>query len=267
MIKLTSYITLLACLICVNKSGAAIALFLPSKSWGTGYKGTASIEIINNEPEDLENWIISFDLLAPITHYWDAIQVSKTNTDDVWRYTFSAPSYANTVPADTSLTFGFNAIANSPAVEITNVLITADDSYHNPSLTSSDYNLSYEVSNQWDTGANITVSFTNSSESVINNWMIGFEMDSNIINYWSANLISGNHGAQYTFGAQNWNQSIAAGETIIFGIQVDDGDALPQNLRLIQTNTVVIPEPQKYGFLSGCLIFSLCLLSRKQRLR
>ncbi|MGZ0655908.1 cellulose binding domain-containing protein [Coraliomargarita sp. W4R53] len=266
MIKLPQYITLLACLICVNRSGAAIALFLPSETWGNGYTETASVEIINNEAEGLKDWMISFDLIAPITNYWDAIQVSAENVNDLWSYTFSAPSYASTIAADTSFTFGFNAAVNSPAVEITNVLVTGNDSEEVPVLSSTDYHLSYEISDQWDTGATVNVIFTNNSELTINDWMIGFEMDSNIIDFWSAKLLSDDYGAQYAFAAESWNQSIAAGETVTFGIQVSEGDPLPQNIRLIQTNGVSIPEPQENAFLVGFLIFGFCLLSRKTKI-
>lgn len=75
----------------------------------------------------------------------------------------------------------------------------------------------YSVDNEWSTGFTASITIKNDTGTSINNWSVNWQYATNrMTSGWNANFSGTN---PYTATNLNWNGSIAAGQTISFGIQ------------------------------------------------
>lgn len=101
------------------------------------------------------------------------------------------------------------------------------------------YRVTFTLTSYWDTGYNANVKLENTGDSTIQNWYLGFDYNDSITSIWNAE-ISSNENAEYVIKNAGWNQDIAAGKSIEFGISGDHAfKGFPENYKLIGTNTEV----------------------------
>jgi hypothetical protein len=81
----------------------ATATFTKVQDWGTGFEG--KFTITNGTTSAINGWTVAFDLPAgfSITSSWDAVRGGSGQ-----HFTFGNPTWAPTLPAGASTTFGFN---------------------------------------------------------------------------------------------------------------------------------------------------------------
>lgn len=75
----------------------------------------------------------------------------------------------------------------------------------------------FEVTDKWSGGYNALVKIENTSDSNIDNWGLSFDYTGEISNIWNASITS-HDSNKYTVKNVGWNQDIAPGQTIEFGI-------------------------------------------------
>lgn len=77
----------------------------------------------------------------------------------------------------------------------------------------------YSISNEWNTGYTGTITINNTDSSAISGWSVNWQYNTNrVTSSWNANLSGSN---PYTATSLGWNGSIAPGQSVSFGIQVD----------------------------------------------
>lgn len=81
----------------------ATATFAKTQDWGGGFEG--KITLVNGTTTAINGWTVEFDLPAPhtITTSWDAVRTSTGQ-----HHVFRNPSWAPTLAAGASTSFGFN---------------------------------------------------------------------------------------------------------------------------------------------------------------
>ncbi len=84
---------------------------------------------------------------------------------------------------------------------------------------SENFDVNFKLDNVWDAGYNATITITNTSDSVIENWCLTFPLNENIADIWNAS-VSETHEDFYVIKNAGWNQDIAAGQSVSFGITV-----------------------------------------------
>ena len=84
---------------------------------------------------------------------------------------------------------------------------------------SENFDVSFRLDNKWDTGYNATITITNTSDSVIENWCLTFPLSETISNIWNA-TVSKTHEDFYVIKNAGWNQDIAVGGSVSFGLTV-----------------------------------------------
>ncbi|HEY0892879.1 MAG TPA: cellulase family glycosylhydrolase [Cellvibrio sp.] len=84
---------------------------------------------------------------------------------------------------------------------------------------------SYNIDNEWNTGATGTIKITNSTTSTINGWSVNWQYATNrLTGSWNANVTPTN---PYTATNLGWNATIPPGQTVSFGFQLNkNGGAL-----------------------------------------
>lgn len=101
------------------------------------------------------------------------------------------------------------------------------------------YRVTFTLTSYWETGYNANVKLENTGDSPIQNWYLGFDYNDSITNIWNAE-VSSNEDKEYVIKNAGWNQDIAAGKSIEFGIS--GGHAFrgfPDNYKLIGVCTEV----------------------------
>ncbi|MEO3875062.1 cellulose binding domain-containing protein [Nonomuraea sp. B12E4] len=85
------------------QAAAATATFTKVADWGSGFEG--KVTVTNASTTAMSGWNVQFDLPAghSIPSAWDAVM-----TRNGQHYTFTNPSWAATLPAGASASFGFN---------------------------------------------------------------------------------------------------------------------------------------------------------------
>lgn len=104
------------------------------------------------------------------------------------------------------------------------------------------YKVTFTLTSNWDAGYNANVKLENTGDSTIQNWYLGFDYNNSITNIWNAE-VSSNEGNEYVIKNVGWNQDIAAGNSIEFGLSGDHAfKGFPENYELIGTSTEVAED-------------------------
>ena len=99
--------------------------------------------------------------------------------------------------------------------------------------------ITYTLSSYWSTGYNADIKLENISSSTIQNWYLGFSCDDEITNIWNAQ-ISSHVGNQYVIKNAGWNQDIAVGGSVEFGISGStEFGGFPQGYALVGSKASV----------------------------
>ena len=102
----------------VEKEAYTIEYSLLS-DWGSGY--SAQITITNNTDKPFEAWHLSFDFDRNIDSIWNA--VIEEHTDN--KYYISNADYNSVIPANGSISLGFNGSGGTSENEPTNYILSA----------------------------------------------------------------------------------------------------------------------------------------------
>jgi len=81
------------------------------------------------------------------------------------------------------------------------------------------YSVTFKLDNKWETGYTATVTITNTGEETIENWCMSFPLEQGISNIWNASIEEDLDGF-YVVKNLGWNQDIAAGGSVSFGMTV-----------------------------------------------
>lgn len=77
----------------------------------------------------------------------------------------------------------------------------------------------YSIDNEWSSGYVASITVKNDTNAAVNNWSVNWQYNTNrMTNGWNANFSGSN---PYTATNMSWNGSIAAGQSVTFGFQVD----------------------------------------------
>lgn len=82
----------------------------------------------------------------------------------------------------------------------------------------------FTVVNSWEGGYIANITLTNNGPITVNGWTLSFDLDGQLVNWWSA-LLAGSSGSRHTFTPEPWTLNIPAGESVLFGIQVNGSPA------------------------------------------
>jgi len=79
-----------------------------------------------------------------------------------------------------------------------------------------DFEVDFKITSQWPGAFNANVTVKNTSDKVIDNWAIGFNLDNEITNIWNGQVYSNENGI-YVIKNAGYNQDIGVGQSVSFG--------------------------------------------------
>ena len=114
---------------------------------------------------------------------------------------------------------------------------------------SDNYRIIFTLISNWDSGYNANFKLENIGDSVIHNWYIKVKFDNCITNIWNAEVFTV-EDEEYVIKNVGWNQDIAVGNCVEFGISGDNTfNGAPYNCELIGTSAIVSEEGYKVQFI------------------
>lgn len=97
---------------------------------------------------------------------------------------------------------------------------SAEETQKQYSITKEGITYSYTVTDKWDGGYIAEFKVKNGTLQAVEDWTIRMRFEDTITNIWNAQILACDE-AVYTIGNAGWNQSLAAGGEIRFGIQAE----------------------------------------------
>jgi hypothetical protein len=110
-----------------------------------------------------------------------------------------------------------NAVGGTIARNKATGKITNDDSQPTtPPPSGIPAEITYKVTNQWNSGFNGDITIRNTGATSLRNWTLQFALPGQISSIWNASIAS-HTGTQYVVESASWNREIAAGQSITVG--------------------------------------------------
>ena len=111
-----------------------------------------------------------------------------------------------------------------------------------------DFKVRYTLTSQWEGGYNANVEIENTGEFVIDNWYLTFPSRNEFTSVWNAEVAWYEEG-RYVIKNADWNQDIAPGQKVSFGISCNETFAgFPELYELLGRNKLMTGADYYIGF-------------------
>ena len=191
----------------------------------------ARLVIKNTGETTVDNWALAFDTGCEITNIWNAIVVDKENVSiqnvPLYRYTIKNAGHNKDIPIGAQIEIGFSM--NIPADQASVIIPSSFSMVQNTLAISEDQYTVYSFI-YGDTNYNYNGYFVirNDSDTTIEDWVLGFATDIDVIDFHTAELIERQENS-YLIKNRGYNSEIKPGEQIFigftakgtYGVQVD----------------------------------------------
>lgn len=213
-----------------EQEGGLAGMFRVVSHWNTGF--SAEITLTNTTDDVIHNWVVAFDLPYEIVNMWNGVISSYDNGV----YTVNNAGYNCNINPGESVVIGFNANAETETIiepsKYTSINKPAD-------AVTQNYGITYKVNNDWVTAFNGQIEISNTSSEDIFDWTLEFDYNSNINQFWDAEIVS-HEGNHYVIKNKGYNSTIGAGQTLILGFEASNSDGnsseSPSNYKLTTVN-------------------------------
>ena len=149
-----------------------------TSAWENGY--IAQITIQNTGSEKIKNWNISGDLKGTIEHIWNA-QLVKQNAS---KTEFAYQVFNRSIAVGNQVTFGIQ-VKGGEFDAVDQFVLTEEKQ----DITES-CDISYEIRDSWDNSAIIDATIHNTSDKLVRDWKVAFQMNASIDNIWNGEITS-----------------------------------------------------------------------------
>lgn len=186
--------------------------FTLTSYWDTGYN--ANVKLTNTGKYTIQNWYLGFDYNDSITNIWNA-EISAKNEN---KYIIKNAGWNQDIAAGNSIEFGISSDhAFKKFPENFKLIGTSTE------VKDEDYTITYHVDSDWGSGFTSTITITNNTDIVLEDWFLEFNFNREIDSIWNG-IIESHEGSHYTIRNAEYNSNIASGESISLGFKGYDGD-------------------------------------------
>lgn len=194
-------------------------------SWEGAF--SVNVTLHNTGDETIQNWALKLTTANDILNVWNGkIEVHK---DD--QYIIRNAGYNQQIACGDSVTFGYTASLK----ESTPLPLDITTASWEKELDEEDYEVAFQVQNQWNTGYNGQLQIKNKLPDAIEGWTMEFDYDGEISRFWDADIVehTENH---YIVTNRGYNYKIDKGGMLELGFQATSTseNAQPSNYRMTQ---------------------------------
>lgn len=173
------------------------------------WDGNQNIEVAltNTGSESLLNWALKYDAHGEIGGLWNGTVYDSDST----KYIVKNAGYNYEILPEQTVTFGYTLTGDDlefpDAIELCSQRTVR---------TSDGYNVTMNVTNDWDTGFSGTITVENLGDSALEAWRLSFDTNFEITNLWNAQIIASEEN-YYTVANDVTTTPIGVGENKVFG--------------------------------------------------
>lgn len=147
--------------------------------WDSNFTG--EIKVTNTGTETIENWMLTFNFGQAITSIWNAeITLHENN-----KYIIKNLGWNQDIAIGETITIGFNGTWKDQISEPTDYKILGI----RKRVQVTDYTVEFNVTNNWEEAFTGEIVLTNTGEKPIEDWILEFDFDRNIQQFWTADII------------------------------------------------------------------------------
>ena len=200
--------------------------FYISSYWDNGYN--AEISIWNTSNTDIRNWYLFWDYSDDVVNIWNASIIEHEANgyiikNDVWN---------QTIHANRSVSFGISG--NSKFCGFPEKVLLVG-SRNEESLE--DYLVEYNLESSWDNEFKGSITITNNSNKMLENWVLEFDYERTITSIWDG-IIEEEDDNHYIIRNADYNANIPVGGRVTIGFLGTGGtsDNIPENYMIYSYN-------------------------------
>ena len=186
-------------------------MFTLSAHWEGGYN--ADIEIRNTGDTIIENWMFEIPYAGKITNIWNAVTSGQTADGCV----IKNAGWNQDIEPGKSVSFGISGQENFPGFPQEYRLRGSLEH-----VQEENYAVSYRVDSEWDSGFTGEIEIKNSTDAVLEDWVLEFDFGRTITDIWNG-VIESHEGKHYVIKNAGYNSDIPASGSVSFGFNGQDG--------------------------------------------
>jgi len=196
--------------------------------WSDKYQG--SIFVKNTSEETIHDWCLAFVSDTSYEQIWNGVIENYDNIVLIHNKTYNQ----DILPGET-VEVGF--------IETSEEAVAPDrfELISEPSKSPSEnYSTEFKVEQDWATGYNASLTITNLSDDILEDWTIEFDWDRNIDTIWDAEIVD-HSNFHYVITNASYNQNIEPGGYVKIGLQsnvVGGVETQPGNVNLTEYGSV-----------------------------
>ncbi|WP_052380355.1 cellulose binding domain-containing protein [Paenibacillus camerounensis] len=193
--------------------------------WGSGYNGQLSI--INTGTSAIENWSLAFDYSGSISAFWTADIVQHDGN----HYVIKNKEWNADIGPGQRIDLGFSGTPGSVTEGPSNYEMVSQQQHAAPA----EYNIDFKVTSDWGQAFNGEVTVTNLTYSPIEDWVLEFDFDRTIEQFWTAEMLSNNDN-HYIVKNAGYNAIIGPGQSLTLGFRGSPGtvSSKPENISVLK---------------------------------
>lgn len=198
----------------------------------SSWDGNQNIEVklSNTGSEPLLNWALKYNANGEINGLWNGTVYSSDST----KYIVKNAGYNYELLPEQTITFGYTLTGDDLAFPDTIELCSQRTERSND-----DYAVTMDVTDDWGTGFNGTITIENMGESALEAWQLSFDTNFVIDDIWNAQTVSSEEN-HYTVANDVTTTPIGVGESKVFGFRAGkETDTVPEVLSFAMSEMTV----------------------------
>ena len=188
----------------------------------------AEVKLANTGDAEICDWALTFEFAHEIQNLWNATVVEHTGDTYVIK---NADWNANIKPGE-GVAFGMTVLCDGEIAFPENFSFVMEEE----SVTVQSYSAEFALYSDWGTGCNGAIILRNLTDEPIENWLLEFDYNREIVDIANAVIVSHEQG-HYVLKNAEYNADIAANSSVHISIVAGEGatEERPENFTMQQT--------------------------------
>ncbi len=190
---------------------------------------SVQVTVTNTDDEPILNWALKYDAEGAISGLWNGCVYTEENTG----YIIKNAGYNYDIQPNQSINFGYT---------LTGKDLTVPDKFEmcTKRVDKTDgYNVAFNITQDWDTGFQGTITVNNTSSEAIEGWMLSFDSNFTIGDLWNGRIVSSN-GTSYVVANQQWTSPIQPNSSATIGFTATKSAGTTASTQNFKLSEVVI---------------------------
>lgn len=196
------------------------------------WDGNRNIEVAltNTGSEPLLNWALKYDAHGEIGGLWNGSVYDSDST----KYIVKNAGYNYEIPPEQTVTFGYTLTGED--LEFPETIELCSQRTERPS---DGYNVTMNVTDDWDTGFSGTITVENLGDSALEAWRLSFDTNFVITDLWNAQIVDSEEN-HYTVANDITTTPIGVGENKVFGFTASKESGIVPEISVFDMSEITV---------------------------